>query len=96
VILNSAGTDVSQQGTAPLSYLLNGDATFNLYEALSSGTTHTYTDIGTFNVDANNGVDTITFTGADVAVPEPATYGIFGGIGVLLLGLRRQLTGKLA
>lgn len=30
------------------------------------------------------------------SVPEPATFGIFGGIGMLLLGLRRQLTGKLA
>ncbi len=95
---NATGNGNEIMGAVPgvETSLSSGDAAFNLYEATSSGSTHSFTEIGTFTVDANNGVDTISYEGVDAAVPEPATYGIFGGMGVLLLGLRRQLTGKLA
>ena len=98
--LNTSGQAVMQQGVSPLSFLSGGDATFNLYEALSSGSTHAYTDIGSFSINANNGVDTISFTGASVvssaAAPEPTTYGLMAGVGLLGLALRRQFASKVA
>jgi hypothetical protein len=48
-------------------------------------------DEGTFNINVDT--DTVSFTAN--AVPEPATYGLFSGIGLLMLALRRQL-GKVA
>lgn len=51
---------------------------------------------GYFTIDFTGSTPDVTFTGADVAVPEPATYGILAGVGVLVLALRRQLTGVIA
>ena len=50
-------------------------------------TTLAKTLLGTFSLDASGN---LTFTGA-AAVPEPATYGLIGGLGLLALSLRRQL-----
>jgi hypothetical protein len=49
-------------------------------------TTLAKTLLGTFALD---GSGTLTFTAT--AVPEPSTYGLFAGLGVLALSLRRQL-----
>jgi len=76
-----------------LENLSGGDATFNLYETANGGSSHTFTEIGTFTVDANDGVDTITYDGID-SVPEPTSYGIFVGAGLLVLALRRQFAPK--
>jgi hypothetical protein len=51
---------------------------------------------GYFTIDFTGSTPDVTFTGADVAVPEPATYGVLAGVGMLLLAMRRQLTGIIA
>jgi hypothetical protein len=52
----------------------------------------------TFTGSGANLSDTLTFTPATlaVAVPEPATYGVLAGFGLLALSLRRQLSRKTA
>jgi PEP-CTERM motif len=50
---------------------------------------------GYFSLDT--GAGTLSFTPNDVsAVPEPTTYGVLAGAGLLALSLRRQLNGKQA
>lgn len=52
---------------------------------------------GTVTISLANDTLTAIYDEVNVSsVPEPATYGIFGGLGLLVLALRRQLTGKLA
>jgi hypothetical protein len=79
-------------GAPVTSTLVNGIVTENLYEATQANSLSTpsaFSLVGTFDINANN--DTVTFTGANVSpVPEPATYGLLSGAGMLLLGLRRQ------
>jgi len=79
----------------PLTYLVNGQASMTVWEATITGTSRVeilgpWTDIGTLTINANPGVDTITFTG----VPEPATYSLLAGAGLLVLSLRRQINRK--
>jgi hypothetical protein len=92
----SFGLIQSDTGAPVISSLVNGTVTENLYEATqasNTGTPTAFSLIGSF--DINTTTDTISFTGADVsAVPEPATYGLISGAGMLLLGLRRQFSRK--
>ena len=77
------------------SFLSNGTVTEYLYEttkASSLAAGSAYSLIGTLTINANT--DTVSFTGASAAVPEPATYGLISGAGMLLLGLRRQFARK--
>lgn len=69
------------------------DSSGTLMEDLYKGTSTGYTYEGylTFNY----GNDSLTFTPA-TAVPEPATYGLFAGAGLLVLSLRRQFRRKTA
>lgn len=47
--------------------------------------------------NANGGVGGVAWDEAALApVPEPGTYGLFGGLGVLLLTLRRKFAGRTA
>lgn len=60
----------------------------NIYEALWEvpvGGPDTYEGYFTFQTDGE-----VDFTTAVVAVPEPATYGLLAGIGLLAVGMRRQ------
>ena len=68
-----------------------------LYEDLW-GATATYTQgsafryLGYFTLDLSGGSPSLTFT--PQAVPEPTVLGLLGGAGLLLLSLRRRLSGK--
>jgi hypothetical protein len=53
-----------------------------------------YTYLGYFTLDLTGSNPILTFTSTLVSVPEPVTYGMFAGGGLLLLALRRQLTVK--
>jgi hypothetical protein len=89
----SSGALLTASASNPLSLLSSGVVTENLYEDVSTGTSHTFTEIGTFTINANT--DTVTFTGADAtSVPEPTTYGLLAGAGLLLVGVRRQFAKK--
>lgn len=51
-----------------------------------------WTDLGTLTLDLNAG--TVTFAAAPV--PEPSTYGLLAGAGLLLVSIRRQFASKQA
>jgi hypothetical protein len=52
-----------------------------------------FSEIGTITIDVPT--DTVTFNGIDSApVPEPTTYGLLAGAGLLLVGVRRQFVKK--
>lgn len=95
-----SGTGVATTTGNPESLLVNGDATLTLYYSTTiSGIGHNadaWAELGTLTIDANSGVDTISYAGVDSSVPEPTTYGIFAGAGLLLLALRRQFSAKIA
>ena len=64
--------------------------TWYLYEDTRSSKPFGYE--GYFNLDINDGTVSLTYDPV-TAVPEPGTYGLLAGAGLLLLGIRRQFTG---
>ncbi|MGC9944625.1 MAG: PEP-CTERM sorting domain-containing protein [Verrucomicrobiota bacterium] len=95
----SAGTDPSDSIASvslnPLSYLTSGIVTEGVYEAQTvvSGRTTTYSsaEVGTLTINLNT--DSITYAGIS-AVPEPSTYGLLAGFGLLVVAVRRQMVRK--
>jgi hypothetical protein len=82
--------------TASFDSIQNGSG--NVYEGLwetpYSGQSESSTYLGYFTFQKDGEVD---FNGADVsAVPEPSTYGLIAGIGLLALAFRRQLRSVVA
>ena len=65
-------------------------ANFDMYEDTRSSKPFGYE--GYFNLDINDGTVSLTYDPV-TAVPEPGTYGLLAGAGLLLLGIRRQFTG---
>jgi hypothetical protein len=59
---------------------------------ISSSVKKPFTYEGYFTLDLTGGNPSLSFT--PVAVPEPATLGLLGGAGLLLLSFRRRLGGK--
>jgi hypothetical protein len=89
----NANTFFSKTGRNPNA----GDTSASiLYEDLYRGTpSGAFTYLGYLALDSSAG--TLVFTpSAFVPVPEPSTYGIIAGSGLLLLTLRRQIKGQLA
>jgi len=81
-----------------MEFLSSGVVTETLYSAVVGGTVRspviTESTLGTLTVDLNS--DTWSFNGSAVSVPEPTTYGLLAGAGLLVVGLRRQFTRKAA
>jgi hypothetical protein len=90
-VTTGANTFVGKTGVNPASVI---DNTGVIYEDLWGATTTTpYTYEGYFTLDYNN--DSLNFTPASVAaVPEPSTYSLFTGAGVLALSLHRRFRRK--
>jgi hypothetical protein len=92
------GNGVASSIGNPESNLANGILTLTLYySTLVTGpgfhTPGAFSELGTIAINANStgtGSDTIAFYSAIVPIPEPATYGVFAGVGLLVLGVRRQ------
>jgi len=55
-------------------------------------TVSSVTHLGTLTVNLNN--DTWAFNGANASVPEPSTYSLMAGAGLLVIGFRRRFIKK--
>jgi hypothetical protein len=94
----SSSSSLAGSTANPMLQLSSGVTTETLWEATESGSGRNkvvsgWEDIGTFTINANT--DTVSFTGADVsAVPEPSTYGLLAGAGLLVVALRRNFSTK--
>jgi hypothetical protein len=89
----SANEFPSKSGINPVSTIdSSGTILEDLWEVAPSGI-DTYEGYFTFNYSG----DSLTFTSADVsAVPEPTTYGMLAGAGLLLVSFRNQFRRKQA
>lgn len=84
---------INPDSTVTTSSVLYEDLWYTTSSSISGSKAFNY--LGYFTLNVAN--DTLTFTGADVvSTPESATFGLLAGVGALLLGLRRQLTGVVA
>lgn len=93
-----SGNGVADETGNPESDLSGGIASLVLYESTEPSSGHNvtatqWTELGTLSINANSGVDSITFTGVN-AVPEPATCGLYAAGGLLMLALRRRISAK--
>lgn len=70
----------------------SGVVTMDIWEMLASSPS-TWTFLGDLTVTDNGTSLSAEFTPQGFAVPEPATYGIIGAMGLLVLALRRQFSG---
>jgi PEP-CTERM motif len=89
-----AGSFVSDTSKNPNSKTPAGtfSQTEDIYEVTKvGGVLGTPTLEGTITLD---NLGDLTFTPVATAVPEPSTYGLIGGLGLLALSLRRQFASK--
>jgi hypothetical protein len=96
---NTSSTFIGNTGLNPDSLVSTSSVLYeDLWETSRSSLTGSsgYSYLGYFTLDLTGGNPVLTFTGSLVSVPEPVTYGMFAGGGLLLLALRRQLTAKTA
>lgn len=80
----------------PMSTMSSSTISLDLFQAVRTGNTtdNPWTYAGTLNLDFSSpSSPTLTFVSA---VPEPSSYGLLAGAGLLVLALRRKLTGRIA
>ncbi|HWD91538.1 MAG TPA: PEP-CTERM sorting domain-containing protein [Verrucomicrobiae bacterium] len=82
-------------GLNPSSAIGSGVIYEDLWQASkTTGTSTAWKYEGFLTFDTTGSTPSLTFTAA--AVPEPSTYGLFGGAGILVMALRRQFRRKTA
>ena len=81
-------------GANPLNTLTGGILSEDLYvDVRPASGAGSWAEVGTFNFNLNNtSSDVMTFTAS--SVPEPSTYELLAGAGLLALVFRRQLSRK--
>jgi hypothetical protein len=88
------GNALAQNTGNPEGLLSSGAITLAVYEATATTGRHAattpFTEIGTLAV--NTATDSVIYNG--VAVPEPNTYGVLAGAGLLIVSLRNKFSGK--
>jgi len=93
----TTGISFAADTANPMGTLTGGQITLALYEStIGSGRNapgSTWTEVGTLAIDANAG--TAIYTGI-AAVPEPTTFSLLGGAGLLLISLRNKFSRKQA
>lgn len=92
----NGGTSLGNNTGNPMGSFSSGDLTLALYESTKGGTLRAptaspWTEVGTLDVNLNS--DSITYTGV-AAVPEPTTYGLLAGAGLLIVSLRNKFSRK--
>ena len=87
--LSSTGIDPRASTTGSVLYE-------DLYKAANNVNGNNFSYLGYFTLDTTSGAS-LTFTPIDfVPVPEPTTYGVFAGVGLLALMFRRHVKAKKA
>jgi len=79
-------------GINPLANVGGNSVVLDLYREQSAGTPGSWSYLG--DILVNFSTDTYTFDPVAAPVPEPATYGVIAGAGLLMLALRRQFVRK--
>lgn len=101
---NATKNWVEQGGDNPLTSMTGSSIVLDVFQDKqttkgSTGAVTGYQYIGdlTFTYDPTGAnAATLTWDAESPSVPEPTTYGLFAGVGLLVLSVRRQLTGKIA
>jgi hypothetical protein len=92
---SSVSSSVASEDGNPLGQLNSGVLDLTLWDDTKTGGLHpsagSWVDDGTIAINLNN--DTVEFTSV-AAVPEPSTFGLFAGAGLLAVALRRQFSLK--
>lgn len=93
--VNNGGNSVASYQSVPGASVSGGKAYEDVwFDGVAGAALTGWTYKGYLTLDLSGDTqDLLTFTPA-VAVPEPATYGAIAGLGLLVVSIRRQLTGK--
>ena len=95
-VTGSVQQELQTTSVGGLTSFSSGSVTLDLWEILANSPS-TWTFLGDLTVTDNGTSLSALYTpagyGVSAAVPEPATYGIIGAMGLLVLALRRQFRG---
>jgi hypothetical protein len=96
----TAGTFANNMSANPLTSMPGTTISLDLFEATRlaqsgrSTPASAFTYEGTLNIDLTGPNAVVDFVPVAAAVPEPSTYGLIAGAGLLLVSLRRQFRGS--
>ena len=80
------------QGANPLKDITGNTITLDLWESIRGGSVGAFTYQGDITLNLNTG--SLVWDPSVTAVPEPASYGLLAGAGLLVVTLRRQFSRK--
>ena len=82
-------TGINPNSTATSSVILE-----DLYKGINSGGNLSWSYVGYLTFDDSGASPALGFTPSGTVVPEPSTYGLAAGVGLLLVSIRRQVYKK--